>query len=231
MAAPVRIERCLLKKSHIYLNYVNIHKVIKAVIPSEYKTIPNIFILSWVSLGALVIWFLVSVWNIFLNISMLTIVQRFTCWWDTDLLIQMCYYYHKNTAPKLFFMPEPKKGWLNPRTYMSIGKAQEVLGESVCENILFAHAILVADTASRLFRIGKGLGLKVLKDNNTFIQQVIVFCNLESMRWNHCDRKKGNDLKIIRYFGWTKIRKFSRTSDSKQHLLSLACSPPHLPSG
>jgi hypothetical protein len=57
---------------------------------------------------------------------------------------------------------------------------QEELGERICKHILFAHAILGCDTTSRLFGIGKGHGLKLLKDNNTFLEQASVFGNPES---------------------------------------------------
>jgi 5'-3' exonuclease len=99
---------------------------------------------------------------------------------DTDLLILLCYYFRKNTAHSLYLMSEPKKGSLNPRQYLDIGKVREALGDTVCENILFIHAYLGCDTTSRVFGIGKGTGLKLFKDNEMFQQEALIFGNKES---------------------------------------------------
>lgn len=99
---------------------------------------------------------------------------------DTDLLVLLCFH-HKMSAPhNVYFMPEPKKGSLLPRKYLNIGLVVEKLGESVCGNILFAHAILGCDTTSRLFGIGKAVGLTLLKNNDIFCQQAVVFGNPNS---------------------------------------------------
>ena len=56
----------------------------------------------------------------------------------------------------------------------------EKLGESVCEHLLFAYAILLCDTTSRLFGIGTAVGQTILKDNDIFCQQAVV---LEKRLW------------------------------------------------
>ena len=52
---------------------------------------------------------------------------------------------------------------------------KSVLGTRVCENILFAHALLGCDTTSRVFGIGKGVALKQLRSSEDFNIQAEVF--------------------------------------------------------
>ena len=52
---------------------------------------------------------------------------------------------------------------------------QRVLGRAVCNNVLFAHAILGYDTISRVFSMGKGLALKHISSDKHFITQAEVF--------------------------------------------------------
>ena len=52
---------------------------------------------------------------------------------------------------------------------------KSVLGTRVCENILFAHALLGCDTTSRVFGIGKGAALKQLRSSEDFSIQAEVF--------------------------------------------------------
>ena len=55
----------------------------------------------------------------------------------------------------------------------------ENLGESLHENLFFAHVILGCDT-SRLFSVEKAVGLTLLKDNDIFCQQAVVLENQRS---------------------------------------------------
>jgi len=67
---------------------------------------------------------------------------------DTDLLVLLIHYTtkkHKN----IYFQPQAKAG--SPIRYLDIKKLQKTLGEKVCRNILFLHAVLGCDTTSRLF--------------------------------------------------------------------------------
>lgn len=91
---------------------------------------------------------------------------------DTDLMILLCHHANSNHK-KIFFHPEPKSGQ-NER-YMDIHQAQSVVGDELCQSILFAHAILGCDTTSRVFGFGKAVGLKLLQKNKTFIEQAKVF--------------------------------------------------------
>ena len=65
---------------------------------------------------------------------------------DTDLLVLLCVHVKEDYC-EVFFTPEVSSGTKkSPR--------------AVCNNVLFAHAILCCDTTSRVFSMGKGLALK-----------------------------------------------------------------------
>lgn len=96
---------------------------------------------------------------------------------DTDLLVLLCYH-GKNTSNQLFFKPEPKShAKKRPRTW-NIQTTRAALGNAVCENILFIHAILGCDTTSRLHGLGKSLSLTRIK-NDVFYKQAQVFMKPE----------------------------------------------------
>ena len=67
--------------------------------------------------------------------------------------------------------PEQKK---SPGCW-NIKYVQIALGRAVCNNMLFAHAILGCDTTSRVFSMGKGLALKHIRSDKHFITQAEVF--------------------------------------------------------
>ncbi|KAK7469695.1 hypothetical protein BaRGS_00036277 [Batillaria attramentaria] len=56
-----------------------------------------------------------------------------------------------------------------------IKATQAALGEDVCTNLLFAHAIGGCDTTSSVFSVGKVLPLKKLRESPDFRQQAAVF--------------------------------------------------------
>jgi hypothetical protein len=59
---------------------------------------------------------------------------------------------------------------------------KETLGVAVCSNILFVHAILGCDTTSRLFGVGKRVGLKKLHNSTHFLQQAEVFHSVHAIK-------------------------------------------------
>jgi hypothetical protein len=94
---------------------------------------------------------------------------------DTDLMILLCHHAISNHK-KLYFHPEAKSGQQQPyMDNMDIHKARSELGDQVCRDLLFVHAILGCDTTSRLFGFGKAVGLKLIQTNQTFIEQAKVF--------------------------------------------------------
>ena len=87
---------------------------------------------------------------------------------DTDLLVLLIHYTTKKDK-KVYFMPPPKSGSLT--CLLHIQKVQDILGDKVCSNILFIHAILGCDTVSRLFGHRKALGLSLVK-NKSLLRQL-----------------------------------------------------------
>ena len=98
---------------------------------------------------------------------------------DTDLLVLLCYHYEPSESHDIFFKPEPKKlksGKIRkqPRTW-HIRYTKAKLGDDVCKNILFLHAILGCDTVSRVFGLGKGTALKKFQSDSKLQEYAIVF--------------------------------------------------------
>ena len=71
---------------------------------------------------------------------------------DTDFLILLCYY-TEMSAEELFFQPEPR-ATSTKQCVWNMKVLKEKLGQDMCNNIFFIHAILGRDTTSRLHRIG-----------------------------------------------------------------------------
>ena len=95
---------------------------------------------------------------------------------DTDLLILLCYHAELDVFD-LFFQPEPKANSTKRRSW-NIKSVKEKLGQEICRQILFIHAISGCDTTSRLYGIGKGLPLKKFVSNTHFREHVKVFDSL-----------------------------------------------------
>ena len=94
---------------------------------------------------------------------------------DTDLLILLCFYGELDSKP-LYFIPEPKKNARRTEHKLwNIQETKESLGEDVCVNILFIHAILGCDTTSHMYGIGKGKALKKFQSSVEFRQAAATF--------------------------------------------------------
>ena len=78
---------------------------------------------------------------------------------DTDLLVLLLHHVNQQCRP-IYFINEGKSG--KKGKSWDIQLMQKKLGHSICNNILFAHAILGCDTRSRLHGIRKGVVLKKL---------------------------------------------------------------------
>ena len=92
---------------------------------------------------------------------------------DTDLLVLLCFYAEMD-AHDLFFRPEPKQSSKTKRVW-NIKETKNLLGPSVCKNILFVHALLGCDTTSSIYGIGKGVALHKIKRDELFREQADVF--------------------------------------------------------
>ena len=99
---------------------------------------------------------------------------------DTDLLILLCYHTELD-AFELFFQPEPKANSIKRRVW-NMKVLKEKLGQEVCSNMLFIHAILGCDTTSRLYGIGKGVSLKKFFASQHFRDQAQVFNNTSASK-------------------------------------------------
>jgi len=99
---------------------------------------------------------------------------------DTDLLVLLCYYTTKGVQNDTFFLSEPKSTSLQPRRFMNISALRDKLGDIVCNNILFVHAILGCDTTSRVHGVGKAASLNLMKESPYFALQATVFSDQKS---------------------------------------------------
>ena len=115
---------------------------------------------------------------------------------DTDLLVLLVNL-ARDERNNIFFRPEPKKGAI--MKCLSVKTTRVTLGLDVCDNILFVHALLGCDTTSRLFGIGKGTGLKLIKDNKVFRQAADIFQSSESSKAEI--KKAGEKAMLIVYRG------------------------------
>ena len=93
---------------------------------------------------------------------------------DTDLLILLCCN-SKSTNCELYFRPEPKSNLQRAARCWNINQVQRVLGDQICDNLLFAHTLLGCDSTSRVFGIGKAEALKKLISNAFLREKVDVF--------------------------------------------------------
>ena len=101
---------------------------------------------------------------------------------DTNLLVLLCFH-AKNVQKALYFRPEPKLNSKKCRIW-DIRKTRDVLQETTCENILFAHAISGCDTTSRLHGVGKHLALKKLLNDSEFQKHAETFLYAADIQTN-----------------------------------------------
>ena len=85
------------------------------------------------------------------------------------------------SAEELFFQPDPRANSTKRRVW-NMKVLKEKLGEDVCNNIFFIHAILGCDTTSRLHGIGKGTSLKKFCESHHFRNQAKVFNNTSASK-------------------------------------------------
>ncbi|XP_073240418.1 uncharacterized protein [Porites lutea] len=91
---------------------------------------------------------------------------------DTDLLVLLCFYTRSDSFD-LYFKAEPKAN--SRRRVWNMKKVKEQLGDDVCHDLLFLHAILGCDTTSRVHGIGKAAALKKYANSLHFREQAKVF--------------------------------------------------------
>ncbi len=116
---------------------------------------------------------------------------------DTDLLVLLIYHTCLESG-NLIFRPEPKKTIKNPRVW-NIQAVKHQLGEELCNNILFLHAIRGCNTTSRLHGIGKGNALKKFREGRHFHELAKVFDSPLSRKQDIIDA--GENAVIVLYNG------------------------------
>lgn len=98
---------------------------------------------------------------------------------DADLLILLLFHAQSHKF-KLHLVNKGKNN--KPNKCWNIISIKNCFGESVCERLLFSHAISGCDTTSRLHVIGKGFALKqLLTKNSMFLTASDVCFNRESL--------------------------------------------------
>ena len=91
---------------------------------------------------------------------------------DTDLLVLLCYYTDLKSHNS-FFRPEAKQNQQQCMEHMKVVKEQ--LGQNMCTNILFIHAMLRCNTTSQHYGVGKKKAFQKFKSNRIFHEQAKVF--------------------------------------------------------
>lgn len=94
---------------------------------------------------------------------------------DTDLLIILCYHVPNDISHDIYCIHETKLITTTLPRCWHINLTKQILGDQVCEHILFAHALLGCDTTSRVFGLGKGVALKHLRSGAYLNTQTEVF--------------------------------------------------------
>ncbi|OWF46189.1 hypothetical protein KP79_PYT26260 [Mizuhopecten yessoensis] len=98
---------------------------------------------------------------------------------DTDLLVLLCHHADPNQYP-IIFKSDKQVG--RKLKIWDISKTIKSLGEDICNLLPFIHAITGCDTTSRLFGIGKNIGLKKCKENAYFMEQGKTFIHSSSSK-------------------------------------------------
>lgn len=85
---------------------------------------------------------------------------------DTDLLVLLLYYVQMDSF-SIYFTPRHKSNTKKAIVW-DIQQTKRKLGENICHNILFLHAILGCDTTSKVYGHGKGVALKCYEKSEKF---------------------------------------------------------------
>ena len=98
---------------------------------------------------------------------------------DTDILILLIHH-AGHVSHKIWFQPNIKRESKKAPRCWNIGATRQHLGSTVCNHIIFAHAVPGCDTTSRVFFIGKRKAVSKLKSNSFFVRQTVVFKSCKS---------------------------------------------------
>lgn len=121
------------------------------------------------------------------NLLIVKTVVRYASTWttilvgdDTDLWVLLCYYADMNSYP-IYFTPR-KKQKAKEATVWNIQYTKSKLGESICNNILFIHAVLGCNSTSRIYGLGKGMALRIFEQSEELRKSAAVFCRKDATK-------------------------------------------------
>ena len=117
---------------------------------------------------------------------------------DTDLLILLCHYASID-ANNIYFKPEKRRNMKTAPKVWDIKETKLKLGNELCDNILFVHAILGCDTTSSVFGLGKGSALKKYLNEDKFRECATVFSTGEGVSVE--DVIKYGEIAMVILFG------------------------------
>ena len=86
---------------------------------------------------------------------------------DTDLLVLLLHYASPSDGKKLYFRSDK---W-SPTVMQDIKVIKQVLGNEICQSLLFLYAFTGCDTPSRIFEIGKQSALQKLVKGDVILQR------------------------------------------------------------
>ena len=132
-----------------------------------------------------------------------------------------------STREKIFLTSESSTGTSKS---WDIDQIRKSLGSVVCANILSVHAFLGCYSVLRIFRLGKGTGLKIFLKDPDFRQQISLFsdgnCTQEQM-------SNSGELLMIMLYGGKKVTSLNQLRASTFHKKissnTKAILPEHLP--
>ena len=139
---------------------------------------------------------------------------------------------HIGNLEPLRFQPitDPKVS-KKPNRCWNIRDVRSHLGKDICENILFAHALLGCDTTSRIFGIGKIKAVSKLKCDPYFVEKAQDFMNQRSTQEDIT--KAGECALVCLYNGHQyesldslRLRKFMEKSTSSIKVVQPGTLPP-----
>ena len=104
-------------------------------------------------------------------------------------------YYCDKGGHELYFQSGSSKP---AATIWDIREAKQLLGDEICEQLPFVHAIFGCDMTLHLFGIGKGVALKKAMNNKFFWQQASVFSSPLS---THDDVAEAGEHALVCLYG------------------------------
>uniref|UniRef100_A0A1Y1KNT3 Uncharacterized protein n=1 Tax=Photinus pyralis TaxID=7054 RepID=A0A1Y1KNT3_PHOPY len=117
---------------------------------------------------------------------------------DTDLMALLIFH---NTEGNVAMLRPGTAGKSDKLT--NIRKLQTALGDKVCHNILFAHAVSGCDTTSAFYKKGKTSALTTLQKDETLSQSILIFNDVKAPM---NELLKQGEAFILKWYGAKKCK-------------------------